>query len=47
MFGSDVENELNSVEGKTSNEINQKRQAVLRKKLGLQPKFRNPTITKR
>ena len=41
-FGTALEAELDSIEGKTSKEINQKRDRTLRKWLGLPLKFRNP-----
>jgi hypothetical protein len=49
-FGVALEAELDGVEGKTSKEINGRRDRILRKWLGLPMKFRNPggpTATKR
>jgi hypothetical protein len=41
-FGVALDAELDSVEGKNSREITQKRDRILRKWLGLPMKFRNP-----
>jgi broad specificity phosphatase PhoE len=41
-FGSALEADLDGIEGKTSKEINQKRDRTLRKWLGLPMRFRNP-----
>lgn len=42
FFGSNLEAELNLVEGKTTEEIIMRREMVLNKELGLEQKYRDP-----
>ncbi len=42
VFGNTVTNELDKIQGKSSKEIDRKRERVLNKYLGIKPKFRDP-----
>jgi hypothetical protein len=41
-FGNSIQNALEAIEGKTSKEINKKRERELRKWLGLPARYRSP-----